>query len=804
MNKILRYSLLILSLHLGVWAQSNLTSVPRFAIAKEVPTLQLATPNLSQIAIEDELRDKQGVLYRIGVALPSNLSTANAGNWKTLPDGSRQWQVIVKTQGAEALSYLFEKFYLHGGSTLRIQNLQGHDVHPLLTSKDVEVHGMANAALCAGSAHILTLTEPAYTTPSEILIDRVMYNYRSTGYGPAAKINESDACEVNINCSPVGDPWQDEKRGVARVYVVEGNQAGWCTGSLINNTAQDCKPYFLTALHCGVSATAANMNQWKFYFRYEAPSCTNPTSVGTLASNFVTGCLRIADANDGGGNSGSDFLLVKLGNNNNEATVITNLKSTNINAYWNGWNANTAATTGGVGIHHPAGDIKKISTFNGTTVSTQWGTATGSHWRVTWSSNSNGYGVTEGGSSGSPLFDNANGYIIGTLTGGGSFCTAQTAPDQYGKMAFHWTNNGTTNALQLKPWLDPTNSNVLLLAGSSDPCTPTTPVAPVANFSASATNVTPGTTVSFTDLSSGIPTSWSWSVSPATGWSYAAGSTATTQNPLIVFNTVGQYTISLTATNAQGSDIETKNNYIVVAAMTGPCTADGVCDEYINNVNLNTINNTSTCGTNGYSDFTTTTTTLSQGTTYTMTITPAILNNTTSNAYTNDEIAAWIDFNNDFDFNDAGEQVAYVLVATGWTNTFNVTVPLNSALGQVRMRVRISYQPDGAIDPCGTATYGETEDYIVNLTSGAGVDENPLAVVQVYPNPANEVLFVDVKDLEGINSIELLDMHGKQILVQNKVQVGINTLAIEHLDAGMYQVRITQNGYQSTQRLIKQ
>ena len=84
-----------------------------------------------------------------------------------------------------------------------------------------------------------------------------------------------------------------------------------------------------------------------------------------------------------------------------------------------------------------------------------------------------------------------------------------------------------------------------------------------------------------------------------------------------------------------------------------------------------------------------------------------------------------------------------------------------------------------------------------------GIDENPLAVVQVYPNPANEVLFVDVKDLEGINSIELLDMNGKQILVQNKIEAGINTLAIEHLDAGIYQVRITQNDYQSTQSLIK-
>ncbi|MEN9742706.1 MAG: hypothetical protein RLZZ65_511 [Bacteroidota bacterium] len=804
MNKFLRISLLLLSMHLGVMAQSSLPTTQRYTIGKNVPTKTLVAPDLTQLALEDALRDKQGVLYRIGVALPSHITPQNSGTWTTLSDGSKQWQLVVKTEGAEALSYLFEKFYLHSGSTLRIQNLQGQDVHPLLTSNDVEVHGMANAALCAGSAHVLTLTEPAYTTPSEIYIDRVMYNYRSTGYSVQQKINESDACEVNINCSPVGDQWQDEKRGVARVYVVEGNQAGWCSGSLINNTASDCKPYFLTALHCGVSATAANMNQWKFYFRYEAPTCTNPTSVGTLANNFITGCLRIADANDGGGNTGSDFLLLKLGNNTNEATIINNLKSTNINAYWNGWNANTAATSGGAGIHHPAGDIKKISTFSGNTVSTQWGTATGSHWRVTWTSNSNGYGVTEGGSSGSPLFDNANGYIIGTLTGGGSYCTSQTAPDQYGKMAFHWTNNGATPALQLKPWLDPANTNLLLFAGSADPCTPTTPVAPVANFSASATNVTPGTTVAFTDLSTGIPTSWSWSVNPTTGWSYAAGSSATSQNPQIIFNNLGQYTISLTATNAQGSDIETKNNYIVVAALTGPCTASGVCDEYISNVNLGTINNTTPCGTNGYSDFTTISTDLSQGTSYTLTITPAIVGNTTANAYTDDEIAAWIDFNNDFDFADPGEQVAYVIVATGWTNTFTVNVPLNAALGNVRMRVRISYQPDGAIDPCGTSTYGEVEDYIVKITSGVGVIKNPLANVQIYPNPANQTLFVDVKELQDVNSIEILDLNGKQIVVQNKIQTGLNALAIEHLNAGMYQVRISQNGYQITKPLIKQ
>jgi hypothetical protein len=119
------------------------------------------------------------------------------------------------------------------------------------------------------------------------------------------------------------------------------------------------------------------------------------------------------------------------------------------------------------------------------------------------------------------------------------------------------------------------------------------------------------------------------------------------------------------------------------------------------------------------------------------------------------------------------------------------------------MRVRISYQPDGAITPCGPSSYGETEDYTINITSGAGINVNPLSQVSIYPNPANEELFVDLKDLEGVNSISILDMNGKQIKAQQKIENGINTLPISELKAGVYQVRITQNGYQFTQRIIK-
>jgi len=158
MNKILRFGLLFLGLQLGVWAQQALVHTTKLKLSKDVPTLTLQTPDLAALAVEDDLREKQGVLYRIGVAIPTHLTPQNAGFWTTNTDGSRTWQMVIVAPGAEAISYLFDKFVLHGGSTLRIQNIAGQDVHPLLTSAAVEAHQMQNAALCGGSKHVLTLT----------------------------------------------------------------------------------------------------------------------------------------------------------------------------------------------------------------------------------------------------------------------------------------------------------------------------------------------------------------------------------------------------------------------------------------------------------------------------------------------------------------------------------------------------------------------------------------------------------------------------------------------------------------------
>jgi hypothetical protein len=283
----------------------------------------------------------------------------------------------------------------------------------------------------------------------------------------------ADACEVDVNCQPEGTGQTAQRDGVVRIGVKAGGLLGWCSGSLINNLNLDCKPYFLTADHCQrddnqTLASTADLAAWKFYFKYQRSGCGTGTA---LTGSSVTGCQRRADSNDNGGTFGSDFALME-----GDDPI-----PTNYNPYWFGWDANEANPGSGVkGIHHPAGSEKKISTVGTITSSSFWNGINNpfpTHWKVTWVSTPNGWGVTEGGSSGSPIY-NSSGQIVGTLTGGGSCCTVNgcgngtspTAPDYYGKMSFHWQHNGGPTSDDLKNFLDPNNTGVKVMAGSYGPC----------------------------------------------------------------------------------------------------------------------------------------------------------------------------------------------------------------------------------------------------------------------------------------------------------------------------------------------
>lgn len=421
----------------------------------------LGTPGLdhAQIAIEDDQRAAEGSLPLYGRILPVSVTPSANGLWTELPNGDRVWRTAIESPGALATELFFEEFALPSGAVLHVYSPTTDELLGGFTSYNNHSSGQFTTAQIMGPRSIVEYYEPAVVAgQGHFVITGVGHAYRFVG---AAK---ADACEVDVEC-PEGNAWEQERDGVVRISIVEPGGLGWCSGSLVNNTAQDCKPYFLTALHCGLNSTDANFNNYKFYFRYQRTGC----GVGVaLANKVMTGCARRADSDCGGATNGSDFLLVEA---NNQVPA-------NFFPYFNGWDASGGTSTSGVCIHHPAGDEKKISTYSSNLLSGTWWNASGAHWRVTWVATTNGWGVTEGGSSGSPIF-NQNKRIVGTLTGGGSCCTVNgcgnnTGPsvqDYFGKMSYHWgAQNPNPANEELHVWLDPTNSGVTSLDGSYNPC----------------------------------------------------------------------------------------------------------------------------------------------------------------------------------------------------------------------------------------------------------------------------------------------------------------------------------------------
>ncbi len=505
-----------------------------------IQTINIDKPNITQLLLEDEMSDKKGEAYRMGILLPVNKGIHNSGTWTKLSNGDKIWQLKITAKGALATSLYYDKFYLPKGSRLYVYNNDKTNLIGAFTNKNNHKSGLFATELTISDATILEYYEPFTVNDTVIInISDINYAYRGVNTVNNNKIGfgTSGSCEVNANCSE-GNDWQLQKAGVVRINIRMGGSSNWCTGSLVNNTLQDYKPYILTADHCGHSASTSDITQWMFYFNYESSSCSNPSSEGELALRSMTGAVKIANGGNSG-NTGSDFFLVRLNNNIPET----------YNPYFIGWDKSGDSSISGVSIHHPAGDIKKISTYTIPLVTGAYITAL-SHWKVYWSATSNGHGVTEGGSSGSPIFNTA-GKLIGTLTGGTSDCSQLTEPDFYGKFDWHWDKNGTTATEHLKEWLDPINSNVNQLNGMA--------YSLKADFIASNTSVKVGETLSFISKSIGNPDQYLWS--------FEAGNpfTSTVKDPSeIKYLEPGFFDVSLKVSNADTNLSTTKTDYIRV------------------------------------------------------------------------------------------------------------------------------------------------------------------------------------------------------------------------------------------------
>ncbi|MBN1340942.1 MAG: T9SS type A sorting domain-containing protein, partial [Bacteroidales bacterium] len=423
-----------------------------------IAAFNVNVPEISQLMREDSVDEGPGIPRRNAVLIPVDVTMESCGTWREIPGKGTIWQLKIEAKGAKAVGLYFSEFSLASGCTLHIYNESGNQLSGAFTDKNNRDGGFYAIGHLFGEHVIIEYFKPfGITAASEFRISDVAYFYRGVNdYINGRGFGDSGPCEVNINCSPEGEGWKDEKKGIVRISCRVGSASFWCTGALVNNTGMDKTPYILTADHCAYKffkyATPQDLEQWIFYFDFESPDCENPFQSPQLKS--LTGAVKVASGGDHG-TDGSDFYLVKL-----QQEI-----PSGYNVYFNGWNALDIAAAEGVTIHHPEGDIKKISTFSSPLISSGWqGNGLASHWQVTWSQTTNGYGVTEPGSSGSPLFDQA-GRVIGTLTGGQASCNQPTLPDYYGKFSYHWSSNGTDDTLRLLPWLDPVNTGQMTLGG---------------------------------------------------------------------------------------------------------------------------------------------------------------------------------------------------------------------------------------------------------------------------------------------------------------------------------------------------
>ncbi len=216
--------------------------------------------------------------------------------------------------------------------------------------------------------------------------------------------------------------------------------------------------------------------------------------------------------------------------------------------------------------------------------------------------------------------------------------------------------------------------------------------------------------------------------------------------------------------------------------------------EYIASVALGDIRN-ETAGSDGYVDYTVQSTDLALNSRQTI----DLLAGYSGGSYT-EYWSVWIDYNGDGDFDDAGELAAQDRGKDAISIDF--TVPFNATLGSTRMRITMKY--GGYANACGGFTYGEVEDYTVNIVSGeaakTGVDQVHEAVdARLYPNPATQSLQVDFST-DAFQHLQVMTMNGAVVLKQkiNTTQETV-VLNIADLKGGMYIIAL--EGASQTQYL---
>lgn len=437
-------------LSLALFSQTD----PRIARTKaplsDVPVaLMPHLDNEALLAAELERRGP-GIAPRFAEAIEVSISPATHGQWVQLSNGNALWRMRIRSAGAKSINLGFTKYGMPDRGSLILYSPDYQTVMGPFTPADNEEHEQLWTPILPSDELVMEVQVPAHSQ-SALQLELKYVNHDFIGFMEMA----SGSCNLDVICG-AADGWGivDAYRDIIQsVAVIGTGGTTFCTGFLVNNARQDCTPYFMTANHCGISAGQAPslVAYWNF-FNSTCRQPNSPASGGNgngLLNDFNTGSILRATL------SSSDFTLVELDDPVSETA----------DAFFAGWSAEDFAPTDTViCIHHPNTDEKRISfefqptfvaDYNSTTPNPNGTHITVPDWDI---------GTTEGGSSGSPLF-NRQKRVVGQLHGGFAAC-GNNLQDSYGWFYRSWTGGGTANT-SLKPWLDPDNTGIVVLDGRS-------------------------------------------------------------------------------------------------------------------------------------------------------------------------------------------------------------------------------------------------------------------------------------------------------------------------------------------------
>ena len=415
----------------------------RVAKIKAMPPL-----DVQKIASARQQEKDDNVPFRFGKGFDTHITLAD-GEWTNTENG-RLWTMAIESKGAYSINFVFNDFYLPEGAELYISNEEGDMLYGPVTSKVNTENGHFLTDLIKGDKVTIYLFEPSNKrNESQLTIKRVVHAYENMfsdmAYG---QIGSSGNCNNNVACFPA---WSKESDAVALVLLSNGTE--WCSGSLLMTANQSFRPYFLSAFHCIdtdipkgslSSSEISNAENWMFKFQYKMSSCSGGYATSGVTYNRAT--FRAAWNN-------TDFALMELRNSPAGDSRFS----------WLGWDRSGNAPTAGTGIHHPSGDVMKISFDNDLITETAAGSTNSgtTHWFVDIDN-----GTLEHGSSGSPLF-NPQKKVIGQLHNGYPGCNSSK---QFWYGCFHrsWAGGGT-NSTRLSNWLDPNGSGVITTNTSKSP-----------------------------------------------------------------------------------------------------------------------------------------------------------------------------------------------------------------------------------------------------------------------------------------------------------------------------------------------